>query len=155
MQGLLDGSAIPSQGGRSISWAAAEWDDPAVASPFDAVEEWFACFARSDLAGARRLLADDALIALFASEEEQVELRGFEEFVAWYARRRELFGGSFEYRVEELLPGDRYAVALITLSRAAEGRRSEWRQVAVYAVEDGVITALRGYEEPQTRSGRW
>lgn len=126
-----------------------------MASPFDAVREFFASFDRGDLAGARRLLADDAVIRLFVSGEDEVELRGFDEFVSWYSRRRELLEDSFEYRVEELLPGDRYAVALITLSREADGRRTNWRQVAVYAVEDGVITALRGYEEPQARSGRW
>lgn len=73
----------------------------AVASPFDAVQEFFACFDRGDLAGARRLLANDAVIGLFVSGEDVVELRGFDEFVSWYSRRRELLGDSFEYRVEE------------------------------------------------------
>lgn len=41
------------------------------------------------------------------------------------------------------------------MSRTDEGQRTEWRQVAVYAVEDGVITAVRAYEEPAERSGHW
>ncbi len=126
-----------------------------MACAFDAVMEFFACFDHGDLVRARRLLADDAVVALFVSGEELVELRGFDEFVSWYSRRREFLGDSFEYRVEELLPGDRYAVALITLCREVDGRPTNWRQVAVYEVEDGVITALRGYEEPQMQSGRW
>ncbi len=120
----------------------------------EAVQEFFACFDRGDLARAGQLVADDAVITLFLPED-LVELRGFENFVSWYARRRELLGESFSYRVEELLPGNRHAVALITLSRGAGARRTSWRQVAVYTVDEGVITALHGYEEPQTRTGSW
>ena len=123
-------------------------------SPLEAVQEFFACFDRGDLARAGQLVADDAVITLFLPED-LVELRGFENFVSWYARRRELLGESFSYRVEELLPGNRHAVALITLSRGAGARRTSWRQVAVYTVDEGVITALHGYEEPQTRTGSW
>ena len=126
-----------------------------VPSPFEVVLEFFACFDRGDLERAGQLVAEDAVITLFVSGEDPVELRGFESFVAWYSRRRELLGDSFSYRVEELLPGIRHAVALIALSRGAGARRTNWRQVAVYTVDEGVVTALRGYEEPQTRSGSW
>jgi len=126
-----------------------------VRSPFEAVQEFFACFDRGDLARASELVAGDAVITLVLSGEDPVELRGFEEFVSWYSRRRELLGDSFSYRVEELLPGNRHAVALITLSRGADAQPTNWRQVAVYTVDEGVITALHGYEEPQTRSGSW
>lgn len=124
-------------------------------SPANVLEQFFGCFESGDFAGAGALVARDAAISIFGADEAPVELRGLEEFLTWYSRRRELLGDSFEYRVEELLPGERHAVALITLSRVADGRRIEWRQVAVYDVGDGRITALRGYEEPQTRSGRW
>ena len=126
-----------------------------VPSPLEAVQEFFACFDRGDLAGAGQLVAVDAVITLFLSGEDPVELRGFEDFVSWYSHRRELLGDSFSYRVEELLPGNRHAVALITLSRGADAPPTNWRQVAVYTVDEGVITALHGYEEPQTRSGSW
>ncbi len=126
-----------------------------VPSPANVLEQFFGCFESGDFAGAGALVARDAAISIFGADEAPVELRGLEEFLTWYSRRRELLGDSFEYRVEELLPGERHAVALITLSRVADGRRIEWRQVAVYDVGDGRITALRGYEEPQTRSGRW
>jgi ketosteroid isomerase-like protein len=126
-----------------------------VPSALEVVQEFFACFDRGDLARAGQLVADDAVITLFVSGEDPVELRGFENFVSWYSRRRELLGDSFSYRVDELLPGNRHAVALIALSRGADARRTNGRQVAVYTVDRGVITALHGYEEPQTRSGSW
>lgn len=126
-----------------------------VPAPVEVVREFFACFDRGDLARAGQLVADDAVITLFVSGEDPVELRGFEKFVSWYSRRRELLGDSFSYRVDELLPGNRHAVALIALSCGADARRTNWRQVAVYTVDEGVITAIHGYEEPQTRSGSW
>lgn len=112
----------------------------------ETVSQWFSCFARGDLTAARELFAPDGVFHVFA--DDATEIHGFAEFVAWYGRRRSLLGESFDYRVEELLAGSRHAVALLTLGRTAEGGRIEWRQVAVYRVDDGVITEVRAYEEP-------
>ena len=94
-------------------------------SPFEVVLEFFACFDRGDLARAGQLVADDAVITLFVSGDDPVKLRGFENFVSWYSRRRELLGDSFSYRVDELLPGNRHAVALIALSRGSRRAADE------------------------------
>jgi ketosteroid isomerase-like protein len=121
-------------------------------TPIETVSEWFDCFARGDLAAARRLFAADGVFYVFASGKA-TEIRGYDQFLDWYGRRRESLGDSFEYRVDELLAGDRHAAALITLSRIAAGRRFEWRQVAVFEVQGGVITEARAYEEAERGGG--
>ena len=122
-------------------------------TPIEIVAEWFECFANGDLPGARDLFADDGVIHIFG--EDAAEIHGFDEFIAWFGRRRQSLGESFAYRVDELLAGNRHAAAMITLSRAIGGRRIEWRQLAVYRVEDGRITAVHAYEEPTDGSMSW
>lgn len=61
----------------------------------ETVSEWFDCFARGDLAAARRLFAADGVVYVFG--DETAELHGFDEFVAWYGGRREALGESVEY----------------------------------------------------------
>ena len=116
--------------------------------PLETVSEWFACFERGDVEGARSLFAAGGVFAIFSGRDVQV-LRGFDEFLVWFRRRRETMGETFAYRVEEMLAGERHAAALITLSRVVDGRQAEWRQVAVYRVEQGVIVDARAYEEPE------
>lgn len=103
---------------------------------------------------ARGLVRDDLFVAVFPSGEGRVELRGFEAFLEWYGSRRARYT-DFSYRVDELLGGERYAGALITLTRRENGQVIEWRQVAVYEVEEAVIAEIRGYEEPEDESGSW
>ena len=87
--------------------------------------------------------------------DEQACLHGFDAFLAWYEQRRERFGESFDYRVDDLQSGGDHAAALITLIRATGGRRQEWRQVAVYHVVDGLIVEARTYEEASETDGTW
>ena len=115
-------------------------------NPKEIVSDWFDSFARGDLAAARRLVAADAVFRIFG--EETTEIHGFDEFLAWYSRRRASLGESFDYRIDELLGGTQHAAALLTLSRTADGRRFEWRQVAVYRIDNGLIAEVSAYEEP-------
>ena len=119
----------------------------------ETVSEWFDSFARGDFAAARELFAVDGVVHVFA--DETAELHGFEEFAAWYGRRRQAVGESFEYRVDELLAGGSHAAALISLARTSAGRRIEWRQLAVYRAVEGQITEIRAYEEPKDGRGAW
>lgn len=123
-------------------------------TPIETVKAWFDAFASGDLERARTLFAADGIVRV--AGDEASEIRGFDEFVGWYARRRRALGESFGYRVDDVLDGgSSHAAALITLSRTVDGRRIEWRQVAVYRVVDGVITEIHADEEPQDRSGSW
>ncbi len=122
-------------------------------TPIEIVAAWFECFANGDLAAARELFDDDGVVRVFG--EYAAEIHGFDQFIAWFGRRRQSLGESFDYRADELLAGNRHAAALITLSRTIAGRRVEWRQLAVDRVEDDRITAVHAYEEPQHGSGSW
>ena len=117
-------------------------------TPVETVHEWFDRFAVGDVAGAAAILAEDAPISVVATTEV-AGVRGFDAFLAWYASRRETYGESFGFTLDELLCGPRHACALITLTREDARRRITWQQVAVYDVEDGVITAIRAYEGPE------
>ena len=117
-------------------------------TPVETVREWFDRFAVGDVGSAAALLAEDAPVSVMATTE-LVDLRGFEAFVGWYARRRAAYGESFAFTLDELLCGPRHACALITLTREEAGRRISWQQVALYDVEAGVITAIRAFEGPE------
>ena len=117
--------------------------------PVETVSDYFACLERGDLRAARSLFADDALFTSFSGRDVYV-LAGFDDFLTWSGRRREAMGESFAYRLDELLAGERHAAALITFRRVdRSGRQREWREVALYRVERGVIVDARAYEEPE------
>lgn len=99
---------------------------------------WFDAFAEGEPEAARPLLAADGVV-----HAADADLHGFDEALAWFQRRGALGGSDFSYRLDELLAGEHHAVALLTLS---EGRR-EWRQVAVYRVEEGRIAEAWLYED--------
>jgi hypothetical protein len=110
-------------------------------SPISVVERWFAAHAAGDLDAARALFADDAIVVT-----PDAELHGFDAFMEWYQRRRELEGPGFSYPVVDLLGGATHAAAIIGLTGA---RGTRWRQVAVYKVEKGRIAAMTAYEDPK------
>ena len=96
---------------------------------------------------ARRLVTDDCVLHAGDEDGSRRQLRGFEEFLAWYGRKRARMGDSSAFEVEELLSGKRYGAALLRLSAGAE----EWRQVAVYRIRSGRIAEIWLDEGP----GSW
>jgi hypothetical protein len=119
-----------------------------VGDPVESISGYLTCSERGDLGAARSLFADDARFTIFSGRDVRV-LASFDDFLTGSGRRREAMRESFAYRVDELLGGGRHAAALITFSRIkVGGREREWREVAVYRVEKGVIVDARAYEEP-------
>lgn len=106
--------------------------------PIEVLHLWFAAHADGDLAAARELVTDDLDVLVSGRR-----LRGFQSFMEWYRERRIQEGPSFGYSVDELLSGDAYAAAVLTLS--ARGRR--WRQVALYRVQDDRISSIWAVED--------
>jgi len=107
-------------------------------SPVGVLRRWFDAHQRGDLAEASTLMAPTAAVSVLGKE-----LVGFENFMKWYFERQASAGPSFRYDVVDVLGGQEYAAAIIRLSEA--GRT--WRQVAVYRVEDGLITSVAAYED--------
>ena len=108
--------------------------------PIDLLTRWFTAHASGDLETARSLVDDDLRVVVPGAR-----LSGFDAFMAWFADRVKHEGPSFSYSVDELLGGERHAVALL---RITSGDRS-WRQVAVYAVVDNRIASIWAVEDDE------
>ena len=109
-------------------------------TPVDVLRQWFAAHADGDLERAGALMADGAPIQTADGDT----LHGFDALMKWYAGRRDAEGPSFRYDVLDLLGGTDHAAAVIRLSTADR----QWRQIAVYRIAHGVITAMAMYEDP-------
>ena len=107
-------------------------------TPVEVLRLWFDAHARGDLVAASELVVDDVEITLPGTR-----VRGFDEFMRWYRDRAQAEGASFSYEVEDVLAGDSYAAAVLTLS--ADGR--SWRQLALYGVEGDRISSIWAAED--------
>lgn len=99
------------------------------------------------MGAARDLFAAGGVIHVIAEPALSGDVRGFDAFLDWYARRRALAGRGFRYEVDELLAGERYVVALILLFDEPAGDPRERRQVAIYRVQDGRLAEVWLYED--------
>lgn len=70
-------------------------------------------------------------------------LAGFDDLMSWYARRAAAEGPDFSYTVIDVLTGERHAAALLAMRNGAR----QWRQLAVYTIEAGMITAIWAVED--------
>jgi len=112
--------------------------------PLGVVRAWIAAFARGDLEEARGLYAEDGVLHTWHPPELAGDHLGFDEALRWFQRKGAAEGQAFTYGIEELMGGDRHAVALFLLS--TNGR--DWRQAAVYRIDAGKIAEIWLYEEP-------
>jgi ketosteroid isomerase-like protein len=114
------------------------------------LRRWFDAFDRDDMEAARALWAEDGVLHATTPPEIAGEVRGFDEFLAWYAKRRAITGTDFDFTVHDLVGSDVHAVALIR-ARAVDrsGVERLWRQLCVYHVDGGRITEMWIHEEPE------
>ena len=100
--------------------------------PLATLQLWFAKFAE-DPGSARELWSEGATL----HAPDGGFTGGFDDLLSWYAHRRENEGPGFNWHVEELLGGERYAVAIIRL--VSDNRPDGWEQHAVYQFHEGTI----------------
>lgn len=65
----------------------------------------------------------------------------------WH-RQRAAAEPDFSYHVEELLSGEKHAVAVLTLRSG----NKEWRQVALYEIRDGRIRSIWAVKDIPTQA---
>jgi ketosteroid isomerase-like protein len=106
------------------------------------VRAWFAAHGRGDMAAARELYAPEARLTVTAPDPDAAgSAVGFDDFLDWYARRSTKVA-QFSYRLDDLFGNDARAVAVLTL----RDEHHEWRQVALYEVDERQITGIWVFE---------
>ncbi len=108
------------------------------APPLEVLKRWVAADDAGDVGTARSLLSDLAVLRV-----GDAVVRGFDEFMAWYAQRRQEQGPAFAYAVLDLMGGSNHAAAVIRLTDGTVA----WRQVAVFEIRDGLIAGMVAYED--------
>lgn len=111
------------------------------------VRAWFDAFERSNLEAAGELLATDGVLHVRQPIELAGDYVGLDAFLDFYRAKRARAGDGFSYRIEEFLAGDSSAAAILTLSSATGGDYREWKQVAIYRIDDGRIVEMWFLEE--------
>lgn len=112
-------------------------------SPLETLHLWFARFAEEP-GSARDLWSDGATLHAV----DGGFTGGFDDLLTWYGRRRENEGAGFDWQVQELLGGERYAVAVIRL--VSDARPGGWEQHAVYQIYEGKIREVWLHESVAT-----
>lgn len=112
------------------------------------MERYFKAWDDHDLETLQEIFGEDAVVQACHPEDVAGEYRGLDEFLAWHDRKRELGGPSYGYRLQDLLVGDRHAVALFKLISSREGRAYEWHQTAFYHLDGEKIVAAWVHQEP-------
>ena len=110
---------------------------------------WFEAFDRDDMDAARRLWAANGVLHATNPPEIAGDVRGFDEFLTWYARKRASTGTDFRFTVHALVGDDVHAVALIHAEADRGLETVRLKQVCIYHVQDGRITEMWVHEEPE------
>jgi hypothetical protein len=104
--------------------------------PLETLRLWFASFAKEP-ESARALWFEGATLH---APNGELFTGDFDDFLNWYARRRDDEGAGFSWHVKDLLGGERYAAAVIRL--VSDARPAGWDQHAVYEIDDGQIRQI-------------
>ena len=108
-------------------------------TPAEVLQRWYDAHRARDLDAARAVLAEGAPIRM-----PDRTLHGFDAFLAFSAERAQTRPG-FAMAVLDTMPGDAHVTVLLELT---EGER-RWRQLALYAVADDLITQITTVDVPE------
>lgn len=113
----------------------------------EVIRRWFDAFERSDMEGARALMASDAVLNVSRPLQLKGEYAGFDAILDFFSRKRAAAGDGFGYRLEALFTNADSVAALLTLFARRNGAPQEWRQVAIYRIRNKRIVGIEIIEE--------
>jgi len=104
------------------------------------LEDWFAGQARTDIAAMQDMLAEDVVWHVPGRNLLSRDYHGKAEVFGFFARARELSGGTVRIEPIEILAGDEHAVALVRVHAEREGRKLDGElQAFTFRIEGGRI----------------
>ena len=89
------------------------------------LEDWFAGQVRTDIPAMQDMLAEDVVWHVPGRNLLSRDYHGKAEVFGFFARARELSGGTVRIEPIEILAGDQHAVALVRVHAEREGRKLE------------------------------
>jgi ketosteroid isomerase-like protein len=104
------------------------------------LRDWFAAQAGADIAAMQAALADDVVWHVPGRNLLSRDYRGKAEVFGFFAKARELSGGTVRVELLETLPGDTHAIALVRVHAEREGKKLDGElQAFTFRIEDGRI----------------
>jgi len=104
------------------------------------LEDWFAGQARTDIPAMQDMLAEDVVWHVPGRNLLSRDYHGKAEVFGFFARARELSGGTVRIEPIEIFAGDQHAVALVRVHAEREGRKLDGElQAFTFRVEGGRI----------------
>ena len=104
------------------------------------LEDWFAGQARTDIPAMQDMLAEDVVWHVPGRNLLSRDYHGKAEVFGFFARARELSGGTVRIEPIEIFAGDQHAVALVRVHAEREERRLDGElQAFTFRVEGGRI----------------
>ena len=120
-------------------------DHPNVAKICEAYD----AFSRGDLATVGALFAPDIVYHLLGDNRLSGDYKGQAEVFGFFAKMSDMTGRTLRVDVHDILASDEHAVALVTVSAQREGMSFDMREVHVFQLEAGKISAFWAFEENQ------
>ena len=106
----------------------------------DIVRRFHAAQAQDDGAAVMDALADDVVWHVPGTNVLSRDYRGKAEVAGFFAKVRELSGGSIRTELLDLLDGETYAIALVRVFAEREGKTLDGQfQAFTYRIESGKI----------------
>ena len=104
------------------------------------LENWFVGQARTDIPAMQDMLAEDIVWHVPGRNLLSRDYHGKSEVFGFFARARELSGGTVRIEPIEILAGDEHAVALVRVHAEREGRKLDGElQAFTFRIEGGRI----------------
>jgi uncharacterized protein len=104
------------------------------------LEDWFAGQARADIPAMQEMLAEDVVWHVPGRNLLSRDYHGKAEVFGFFARARELSGGTVRIEPIEILAGDQHVVALVRVHAEREGRKLDGEfQAFTFRIDGGRI----------------
>jgi ketosteroid isomerase-like protein len=104
------------------------------------LRDWFAAQASADITAMQAKLSEDVVWHVPGRNLLSRDYRGAAEVFGFFARVRELSGGTVRVEPIEILPGEQHAIALVRVFAEREGRKLEGElQAFTFRIENGRI----------------